>query len=188
MIMFDDVAKAAQIDTIEKKTKTGRRGSRAGRNARRRLRDKQGRFLAEQSREGVKDVNPSPENGHRHEDKGTAVADEAADFGEDRHRVCVVKTTRQKKKKKWKERGEWPATGVKTEQTSLKLVAELELAAKKAETRAVAAEAKAAELKRQLEAELEKTVELLDVQEKKIGVEASERKRREIKTRERKTV
>ena len=36
MIMFDDVAKAAQIDTIEKKTKTGRRGSRAGRNARRR--------------------------------------------------------------------------------------------------------------------------------------------------------
>ena len=54
-----------------------------------------------------------------------------------------MKTTRQKKKKKWKERGEWPATGMKTEQTSLKLVAELELAAKKAETRAVAAETEA---------------------------------------------
>ena len=49
MIMFNDVAKAAQIDTIAKKATTGRRGSRAGSNARRRLRGKDGRFLAEQS-------------------------------------------------------------------------------------------------------------------------------------------
>ena len=59
------------------------------------------------------------------------------------------------------ESGHRPATGMKTEQTSLKLVAELELAAKKAETRAVAAETEAAELKKQLQKELEKTVEML---------------------------
>ena len=46
MIVFDDVAKAAQIDDITTKTKTGRRGSRAGSNARRRLRGKDGRFMA----------------------------------------------------------------------------------------------------------------------------------------------
>ena len=62
MIMFDDVAKAAQIDTVAKKTKTGRRGSRAGSNARGRLCGKDGRFIAEQSREGVKDENPSPKS------------------------------------------------------------------------------------------------------------------------------
>ena len=64
IIMFNDVAKAAQIDDIATKTKTGRRGSRAGSNARRRLRGKDGRFVAEQSREGVKDENPSPRSGN----------------------------------------------------------------------------------------------------------------------------
>ena len=113
MIMFDDVAKAAHIDDIATKTKTGRRGSRAGSNARRRLRGKDGRFLAEQSREGVKDENPSPVDGHRHEEAEMTVADKgsrgdgAAGFCEDNdsHRVCALQQIRQKKKKKsWKER------------------------------------------------------------------------------------
>ena len=102
MITFNDVAKAAQIDDIAKKTTTGRRGSRAGSNARRRLRGKDGRFLAGQSREGVKDENPSPVDGHRHEETKTAVADEATIFREDRNRVCFLQQTRKRKRRNGK--------------------------------------------------------------------------------------
>ena len=86
----------------------------------------------------------------------------------------------KKKKRTWKERGEWPTTSASTKEMSIE-----KLAADEAEARAVAAEAEAAELRKQLKFELAKTVNMLVEQEREIGVERSERKKRERKTKER---
>ena len=60
-VIFNAVADAACIDD-NRASKRHQRGSRAGRNARRRLRGQDGRFVATSRPEGVKDLHPSPKH------------------------------------------------------------------------------------------------------------------------------
>ena len=97
MTMFKDVADAARIDG---KGGRGRqqRGTRAGQNARRRLRGKGGRFVAAPREGGVQDSHPDP-----------VITTTTTTHDEEKRQVAVVVGERKKtKKQRRRERGEWP--------------------------------------------------------------------------------
>ena len=145
-VMFNAVANAACIDD-NRASKRHQRGSRAGRNARRRLRGQDGRFVATSRPEGVKDLHPSPKHN---------LATKPED--QEERQVAVVVKTKKTKKQRRRQRGEWPVGSQEANRREEKearrveqKLAQAEAQWKATEQRAIAAEADADGLRAQLQ-------------------------------------
>ena len=145
-VMFNAVADAACIDD-NRASKRHQRGSRAGRNARRRLRGQDGRFVATSRPEGVKDLHPSPKHN---------LATKPED--QEERQVAVVVKTKNTKKQMRRQRGEWPVGSQEANRREEKearrveqKLAQAEAQWKVTEQRAIAAEADADGLRAQLQ-------------------------------------
>jgi len=166
-VMFNAVANAACIDD-NRASKRHQRGSRAGRNARRRLRGQDGRFVAAPREEEVKDSHPDP-------DFTTTTTTE----DQERQQVAVVVGERKKKQKKQRrrERGELPVgsqeakKGQRKEDQKLvqlrQCQEQAEVTQRELRMRAEAAEEQAAQMKTRLaqaQAELQEHAEYADAE------------------------